>query len=265
MNCAALSPVSQNVLTKNPQKLRFFSEEQLACLSPALIPRHIAIIPDGNRRWALKQNSTHREGHIEGADIVIDTVKAAKELGVQMVTIYAFSTENWKRPQEEVDVLMWLIENYLIAQKNLMIDEEIRLQTIGDTSQLPPSLRRTIADTKKATAACNAITLVLAINYGGRNEITRAMQQILEEIERGKLTREAVNEETISRYLDTSKWRDPDLLIRTSGEMRISNFLIWQLTYSEIYVADILWPDFRPQHLFDAVVEYQIRERRLGN
>ncbi len=265
MNHPVISDLSKEFAPTHKKKLEFYTEEQLAQLTPALIPKHIAIIPDGNRRWAMKQNSTHDDGHKQGADIIIDTVKAAKELGIKAITFYTFSTENWHRSQEEIDALMWLIESYLIEQKDKMIDEGIRLQTIGNESKLSSSLRHTITETKKATAHCSNVTLILAINYGGRNEITRAMQTIIEKIETKELSKEEINETTISHFLDTAEWNDPELMIRTSGEMRISNFLIWQLTYSEIYVADVLWPDFRPKHLFDAIVEYQVRERRLGN
>jgi undecaprenyl diphosphate synthase len=265
MNSPAVSEVSQEKQQSIEKKQQFFTQEQLDSLCPSLIPQHIAIIPDGNRRWAMKQDSTHIDGHRHGADIIIDIVKAAKEIGVKAITFYTFSTENWNRPPEEVDALMWLIKSYLTEQKDKMVYEGIRLQTIGDDSKLSNSLLHTIEETKKATAHCCEVTLILAINYGGRDDVTRAVHQIIEKVEKGQLKKEEINEQTISQHLDTLEWNDPELMIRTSGEMRISNFLIWQLTYSEIYVVDILWPDFSPKHLFDAIVEYQVRERRLGN
>lgn len=265
MHCSSINEIFQCSHGENRQESQFFTKEQLSRLQKPLIPNHIAIIPDGNRRWAMKRNSSNEEGHKQGVDIVINTVKAAKEIGIRAITFYAFSTENWNRPPEEVAALMWLIEAFLEEQKDRMIDEGIRLHTIGDESKLPLSLRKTIAETKEATAHCSEIALILAINYGGRDEIVRAFRQIADKVESGQMNCEEISEEAISRHLDTSKWKDPELMIRTSGEMRISNFLIWQLSYSEIYVADVFWPDFKPQHLYDAIVEYQVRERRLGN
>lgn len=243
----------------------FFSAEQIKNLDPGLIPKHVAIIPDGNRRWAQKQEASPEHGHQQGADIIIDTVNAAKELGIQTITIYTFSTENWQRPQFEVDALMWIIETYLIEQRGKMVEEGIRLQTIGDLTPLSEDMKMTLQETKEMTAHCDNVDLILAINYGGRNEITRAVKRIAQDTEKGLLSEKEIDEEVIASYLDTSPWGDPELLIRTSGQMRISNFLIWQISYSELHVVDVLWPDFRPKHLYDAIMEYQKRERRLGN
>lgn len=265
MSHSTVSEISNGLIAVPQRKLEFFTQEQLDQLNPTLIPKHIAIIPDGNRRWAEKQNSNHEDGHKHGADIIIDTVKAAKEIGIKVITFYTFSTENWHRLPEEVDALMWLIESYLIAQKEKMIEEGICLQTIGCESKLSPSLKHIINETKKATANCSEVTLILAINYGSRDEITRVVKTIAEQVEKGELSINTITEKTVSQTLDTSQWGDPELMIRTSGEQRISNFLIWQLSYSELYVTDVLWPDFKPKHLLDAIVEYQVRERRLGN
>lgn len=243
----------------------FFSREQIDNLNKFYIPKHVAIIPDGNRRWAQKQESSTEHGHQQGADIIIDVVNAAKELGIKAITIYAFSTENWKRPQSEVDALMWLIETYLIEQRGRMLKEGIRLNTIGDLALLSSEMQQTIQDTKELTAECDNVDLILAINYGGRNEITRAIRRIAKDTASGVLSEEQIDERTVAKYLDTSPWGDPELLIRTSGQMRISNFLVWQISYSELYVVDVLWPDFRPKHLYDAIIDYQQRERRLGN
>ncbi|MEC7838466.1 MAG: polyprenyl diphosphate synthase [Chlamydiota bacterium] len=243
----------------------YYTKEELSALNPSHVPEHIAIIPDGNRRWANRHETTTSSGHEHGADIIIDIVKAAKEIGVKTITFYVFSTENWLRPQEEVDAFMWLLETYLTEQTETMIDGGIRLHTIGDQSKLSPSLTATINKTKISTAKCNEVDLILAINYGGRDEITRAFKRMLADTEKGILDKESITEATVNRYLDTSGWKDPDLLIRTSGEERISNFLIWQVSYSEIQSVEVLWPDFTPQHLYRAVKDYQIRERRLGN
>lgn len=264
MSTSVIGDLTEEMQDPKMSEPHFFSFDELEALKKSPIPHHIAIIPDGNRRWAMQQESTHIEGHQQGADIIIDIVRAAKELGIQAITFYAFSTENWLRPQEEVDALMWLIESYLREQKNKMIAEGIRLTTIGDESNLTESLVNTIIETKEATSTCSNIDLVLAINYGGRDEIARSVKKIINEVDKGKLSREGITEDTITQFLDTAGKTDPELMIRTSGEMRISNFLIWQLTYSEIYVADVFWPDFSPSHLYDAIIEYQRRDRRLG-
>lgn len=241
-----------------------FHPSQLARLNSARIPKHIAIIPDGNRRWAKKRIISIADGHSEGADTLMEIVKAAKELGVKKITFYSFSTENWNRPREEVSALMLLYATYLMEHCSEMVETGIKLETIGDLSALPPFLRQVIQETKEATQECDKIDLILALNYGSRNEICRAFQAMLEDYSNSTLKKEDVNEETISRYLDTSKWKDPDLLIRTSGELRVSNFLLWQISYAEIHTAPVLWPDFTPQHLLDAVVDFQGRQRRWG-
>lgn len=255
----------ENLCAKKEEAKQFFTEEQLNKLDSSYIPKHVAIIPDGNRRWAQRQEANPEHGHQQGADIIIDVVNAAKELGIKAITIYAFSTENWKRPDSEVEALMWLIETYLIEQRGRMIKEGIRLNTIGDLEGLSLEMQQTIKETKEMTADCDIVDLILAINYGGRNEITRAVKQIVKDVEAGALEKDNIDERLVSKYLDTSPWGDPELLIRTSGQMRISNFLVWQISYSELYVVDVLWPDFRPRHLYEAIIDYQQRERRLGN
>lgn len=241
-----------------------FSAEQLSLLSKARVPRHIAIIPDGNRRWARQQEEKPKEGHKAGANILIDTVHAAKELGVSAITFYLFSTENWERPQEEVAALMWLLQEFLLEQSDVMLAGGVRLNTIGDLSKLPQDVVAIIEDTKRKTAECNQIDMILALNYGGRDEIRRTLQRIIDKCQSGHLRKEEITETTIADHLDTAHWGDPDLLIRTSGEMRISNFLLWQFSYAEFYFSNVLWPDFTPDHLLEAVVEFQKRERRLG-
>ena len=242
----------------------FFTQQQTAVLDKKLIPKHIAIIPDGNRRWAKQRRSLTEFGHREGANVIIDIVNAAKELGVQTITIYLFSTENWFRPYLEVKALMWLLEEFLNSQRQSMVNSGIRVSTIGHLPSLSKSALECIDKSIQATAHCDKINLVLALNYGSRNEICRAAQKIVRDIEQGKISAEAIDEKVFSSYLDTAQWGDPDLLIRTSGEMRLSNFLLWQASYTEIYVIDILWPDFRPVHLLEAVHNYQMRDRRLG-
>jgi len=227
------------------------------------IPRHIAFIPDGNRRWAEK-HYPGSFGHKTGADILIDTVKAAKKIGVKVVTFYSFSTENWVRSQEEVDALMWLFHTYLIDNRETMLEEGIRLGIIGDLARVPNPARSTILETKELTKHCTGIDMVLAINYGGRDEITRAVKKIAKGVHDQTIDPETIDEHMIAKHLDTHPWGDPELLVRTSGEMRLSNFLIWQLSYAEIHIVDALWPEFTPQHLQDAIAAYQKRERRHG-
>lgn len=237
-----------------------YSTDDFSLLDSQKIPKHIAIIMDGNRRWASQQGLPPMMGHWEGAEVLTDVVKGASELGVKTLTVYAFSTENWLRPDHEIEALMNIFELYLIRKKELMVRDGIRLDAIGDLSRIPERVQKAFYETKKATEHCEKINLVLGLNYGGRDEIKRAVAKILEE----KISPEKLTEEMISSHLDTSRWGDPDLLIRTSGELRISNFLLWQISYSEIYVTDVLWPDFSPQKLFEAILVYQKRRRRLG-
>jgi len=246
------------------EKFSRFHPSQLARLDRSRIPRHIAIIPDGNRRWAKKRFSTADEGHREGADTLMEIVKAAKELEIKGITFYSFSTENWNRSPEEVFALMLLFATYLTEQREEMARSGIKLETIGNIQELPPFLQQVILETKLATQTCDKITLILALNYGSRDELCRAFRSMLSDVESQLLTKEEINEQTVARYLDTYRWGDPDLLIRTSGELRISNFLLWQLSYTEIHVAPVLWPDFNPEHLLNAILDFQGRKRRWG-
>ena len=239
-----------------------FREEELALLDTEKIPKHVAIIMDGNRRWAKSKNLPIEAGHWEGAENLDAILKAAKELGVKILTLYAFSTENWNRSDKEVEMLMKILEIYLLNKKETMIKEGIRFETIGNIVKLPKTVQKVISETKKATENGSTLELVLAINYGGRDEIVRAAFRIIEDIEAKKLNKESLNEKVFSQYLDTNK--DPEVLIRTSGEKRVSNFLIWQTCYSEIVVTDVLWPDFSSRDFLYAIVEFQKRRRRYG-
>jgi len=242
----------------------YFTEEQLALLDKTKMPAHIAIIPDGNRRWAKANTLNITQGHRKGANNLITIVKAAKAVGIKSITFFLFSTENWTREKREVRALMWILESFLIEQRQAMIDQGIRFHTIGDLTKFSDRVIRVLEESKQATAHCNTIDMVAALNYGGRDEITRAIKSLLEDFERTKFKKEAINETLISKYLDTASWPDPELLIRTSGEKRISNFLLWQISYSEIYVTEVLWPEFTANHLLDALLYFQYRERRLG-
>lgn len=249
------------MLSSKPQ---IFSESELSLLDKTKIPKHIALIPDGNRRWALQRRLETEKGHNEGGNILIEIVKAACELDVKVITFYLFSTENWARPKLEVDSLMWLLDKFLNDQLQTMLDYGIRLHTLGTPERLPEFVRQTIQRTKNLTEKCDKIDMLLAINYGSRDEICRAVKQIADKCRSGDLAIEQISERCIAEHLDTSPWEDPELLIRTSGELRLSNYLLWQLSYSEIYVTDILWPNFRPRHLLEAILNYQTRQRRLG-
>lgn len=247
-----------------PRELRYFTAPQIAALDIYSLPQHIAIIMDGNRRWAAKQSQTITEGHRSGADILLDVLKSAKELGIRFMTLYAFSTENWNRSKEEVQALMWLYETYIRNLIPEMVQQQVRFNTIGYIEGMPASVQSAIADAKAATLGCETIEVIFAINYGARDEMKRAVKKMCEASISGALMPENITEKTIDSYLDTGAYPDPDLFIRTSGEYRVSNFLLWQLCYTELYVIDTLWPDFTPQHLFEAVIEFQSRKRRYG-
>lgn len=228
------------------------------------LPQHIAIIPDGNRRWARQRALGVAKGHDKGADNVMTIVRTAKKLGIKHLTFYIFSTENWARETYEISALMYLLRRFLIKHREEMVSEGIRLHTIGDLSRLSKRLNSAIEESKKATENCTNIELILALNYGARDEIKRAVIKIAKEIKSNKISEQEIDEQLISKHLDTASWPDPDLLIRTSGEHRISNYLLWQLSYAELYVCSVLWPDFTPQHFYEAMVSFQTRERRHG-
>lgn len=240
--------------------LKYYSQEQIGRLAAARVPEHIAIIMDGNRRWARKEAHKLVEGHRTGADILLDVLKAAQEIGVRVITLYSFSTENWQRDQTEVAALMWLFETYIRKYIPEMVQQRIRFETIGDISKLPEAVLQAIGDAKAATKDCEAMEVVFAVNYGARDEMKRAVQKIVE----SSLSSKDITEKTISSFLDTARYPDPDLLIRTGGEHRISNFLLWQLCYTELFITPTLWPDFTPELLLQAILEFQQRERRAG-
>jgi undecaprenyl diphosphate synthase len=256
--------MSSTQLLPNKQ-YKYFSSEELAGIDLTKIPAHVAVVMDGNRRWAQKTSQKLLEGHVSGADVVPDILKSAKELGVKVVTLYAFSTENWNRAPEEVAALMWIYTTYIRKSIPEMLQSGIKFDTIGDISSFPDAVQRAIQDAKAATAECKDLMAVYAMNYGARDEMKRAVQRIAYDVEQGLLLASEIKEETIANYLDTAKYLDPDLFIRTSGEHRISNFLLWQVAYSEMYFTDTLWPDFTPQTLLQAISTYQKRERRFGS
>lgn len=228
------------------------------------LPSHIAIIMDGNGRWAAKNSLIRVAGHKAGVKAVRDVVTASRELGIRYLTLYAFSVENWLRPGAEVNALMRLLREFLKKELKTMLDNDIRLISIGNYDALPKTVRKDLLDTIEKTSKNAGMVLNLALSYSGRDEILRATRLILEAFRKGKLSSEELNQQLFSKYLYTTDIPDPDLLIRTSGEYRISNFLLWQTAYTEFYFTDVLWPDFRRKHLFDAIVDYQRRERRFG-
>lgn len=228
------------------------------------LPRHIAIIMDGNGRWAQKRGLPRTMGHKAGVEAIREIVKACSSLGVEVLTVYAFSTENWRRPKEEVGVLMNLLTDYLRRELNELHENKVQIRMIGDISQLPLEAQQELERSIKQTQNNSGLILNLALNYGGRAEITSAIRRMGEAVLEGKIKPQDITEETIGNELFTAGLPDPDLLIRTSGEMRLSNFLLWQLAYTEIFVTECLWPDFNPEELFNAIKAFQKRERRFG-
>ena len=233
-------------------------------LDPTYIPRHVAIIMDGNGRWAKRRNKPRLYGHKCGVDSVQEAVECAAEWGIEVLTLYAFSTENWKRPADEVGGLMGLLKNYLQKELSRMLKNKIRLTTIGDIAKLPKDVREVLESTIKETAANDKLILNLALSYGGRAELIRGIRNIAAEVHSGKLSLSDIDENCIDSHLYTTDLPDPDLLIRTGGEARLSNFLLWQASYAEIYFTDVMWPEFREDAFVEAIAEYQRRERRFG-
>ncbi|MDV6168973.1 isoprenyl transferase [Flavobacterium sp. DG1-102-2] len=228
------------------------------------LPKHLAIIMDGNGRWAKKQGFLRTIGHENGTKAVKETVESCAKLGIEYLTLYAFSTENWNRPKLEVDALMNILVNSLKKELPTFIKNNIRLNTIGNVDLLPSRARRQLLDVIEQTKDNKRMTLTLALSYGSREEMISAFKKITEKINTNQLTAADINEATISEHLYTYDMPDVDLVIRTSGEHRISNFLLWQIAYAELYFTDILWPDFREKDLHEAIISYQKRERRFG-
>ncbi|MCR9099041.1 MAG: isoprenyl transferase [bacterium] len=228
------------------------------------LPRHIAVIMDGNGRWAKQHGKPRVFGHKNGVTAVREVTEAAAELGVEYVTLYAFSTENWKRPKLEVGALMRLLVETLSKEIETLNKNDIRLKAIGDLSKLPDITHKALLDGIAKTQHNKRMTLVLALNYSGRWEITEAAKRLSEQIKSGELALEDINQDTLGGHLSTKGMPDPELLIRTSGETRISNFLLWQIAYAELYFTPTYWPDFRRAHFYQAIIDYQRRERRFG-
>ena len=229
-----------------------------------LVPRHIAIIMDGNGRWARSRGLPRIKGHEKGADAVRACVEACGELKVEYLTLYAFSAENWQRPKSEIFALMRLLERFLKEKTPELLEKNVRLQAIGRLTDLPASCQRQLHESIERTGANTGLTLILALSYGARLEIIDGIKSLLRQIDSGHIDRAMIDVEMFSKHLYTRYYPDPDLLVRTSGEMRLSNFLLWQLSYTEMYVTPTLWPDFSKQDLYDAVEDYGRRHRRYG-
>lgn len=231
---------------------------------PPALPRHVAVIMDGNGRWAKSRSLPRVEGHRVGAESVRDIVKTAGESGIEYITLYAFSVENWNRPQSEVDTLMRYLADFLRKETSYLNKNNVRLEAIGQIQRLPEKPRKQLEIAREKLKNNTGITLTLALSYGGRTEIVEAVRSIASEIQAGKLQPEEIDEQLFANHLYTKDIPDPDLLIRTSGEMRISNFLLWQISYTELIITETLWPDFRKQQFLEAMEEYKRRKRRFG-
>jgi undecaprenyl diphosphate synthase len=235
-----------------------------AGLDPETLPRHIAIIMDGNGRWAQQRGLPRIEGHRRGTQSVRATVEECCRLGIEQLTLYCLSVENWKRPQQELEFLMALLHQYLLEERAEIMDQNIRFTTIGRREGLPDEVLREIDENIRLSATNTGLTLCLAINYGGRTELIDAARRLAEQVQQGSLTPEQIDESAFEQALYTAGMPDPDLLIRTAGEMRVSNYLLWQISYAELWVTDLCWPEFGPETLQEALRDYARRERRFG-
>ncbi|UCF90148.1 MAG: isoprenyl transferase [Desulfobacterales bacterium] len=251
-----------------PKRTRSLSSSKASAsradLDPARLPTHVAIIMDGNGRWATKRLLNRIQGHEKGSETVRTIVRTCRELGIPFLTLYAFSTENWQRPKIEVDALMALLKRFLVRERRELMDNNIRLQVIGQIDRLPPNVRKVLHQTMTLTQDNTALQLNLALSYGARTEIVEMVRTLAAKARNGLIDPDSITAEMVADHLYTCAIPDPELLIRTSGEMRISNFLLWQIAYAEIFVTPTLWPDFSKEEFLDILKDYQRRERRFG-
>ena len=248
-----------------PEPWRGMSDQELlARIDRSRLPDHIAVIMDGNGRWAQQRNLPRISGHRAGIRAVREIVEGAAELGVQALTLFAFSTENWKRPADEIEALMELLKDYIDRELSTLVDNDIRFIPIGRLYQLPPSVQEKLDVARRTTSQCRGMRFFIALSYSGRADITDAVRRLGQDVATGRVQPDEISESLIDAYLYTAGTPEPDLLIRTSGELRISNFMLWQLAYTELWFTPILWPDFRKRHLYMAVLDFQKRERRYG-
>jgi len=250
--------------TRVPSNSEVTESALLAQLDRENLPRHVAVILDGNGRWAKTNRLPRIFGHRQGAKSVRAIVVLSRELGIEVLSLYAFSNENWRRPKGEIVALMTLLEKYLQGELNTLMENNVRFQAVGQIERLPAPVARLVRSVEATTAGNTAMTLILALSYGGRTEISDAAVRLAEDVQRGKIALEEITEDRFARYLYAPDVPDPDLLIRTSGEMRISNFLLWQMAYTEFYFTETLWPSFRRCDFLHALLAYQKRERRFG-
>jgi undecaprenyl diphosphate synthase len=239
-------------------------ERHMTSIDMSRLPRHIAIIMDGNGRWAKKQGLRRIDGHRKGADAARETIRTCRELGIPILTLFAFSSENWARPEEEVNALMELMRDYIFSEQEELLENGVRVMAIGDVEKIPKHVRTPLEEVIRRSASRDKMTLCVALSYGGRDEIVRAVRRLATQCVSGGLRPEEIDSRTFERELWTAGLDDPDLLIRTSGEMRLSNFLLWQSAYAEIVISNTLWPDFDKADLLSAIATYQQRERRFG-
>lgn len=239
--------------------------QEVLGLPRTALPRHIAIIMDGNGRWARRRGLPRIEGHRSAGQAVRDTITQCARLGIECLTLYSFSRENWKRPADEVSALMALYAQYLVENRDQIMANDVRVRQIGRRDRLPPAVMREIEKTEQLSAGNGGLTLCLALDYGSRTEIIDAVRNIAERVRTGAMTPDQIDEQVFSDALYTAGLPDPDLLIRTAGELRVSNFLLWQISYAELYVLPVLWPDFRTEHLHEAIIAFGKRERRFGD
>ena len=233
-------------------------------IDPNNIPRHVAIIMDGNGRWAKQQGKMRTTGHRAGMERMVNIVRVSSDIGLDVLTLYAFSTENWNRPKDEVDALMKLLRNYMKTCLKTAAKNDMKIRVIGDIEPLDENIKSRIKELEEATVNNGGLNFTIALNYGSRDEITRAVKKIAEDCREGKINPDSITEKTVNEYLDTHDIPDPDLMIRTSGEQRLSNYLLWQLAYSEFYFTDVPWPAFTKEELIKAIEEYNHRHRRFG-
>lgn len=233
-------------------------------IDPARLPSHVAIIMDGNGRWAMQKGHLRMLGHQHGVQAVRNVTEAAAELGVKYVTLYAFSTENWRRPQEEINALMALLVDTIQSETDTLMKNRIRLEAIGNLSQLPPACNKQLQETVEITKDNDRMTLILALSYSGRWDIIEATRKIARQVKEGRLQPDEIDENVLNSALNTSRYPNPELLIRTSGEQRISNFLLWEIAYAEMHFTPVLWPDFTKDDFYQAILDFQQRDRRFG-
>ncbi len=245
-------------------KVSASAEPTLSPQALSTLPTHVAIVMDGNGRWAKQRHLPRVEGHRNGVESVRAVVRAAGELGIKFLTLYAFSVENWNRPKDEVDTLMKYLARFLKTELSELMRNNVRLEVIGQVYRLPEFVQVQLQKTCQALARNNGLTLILALSYSGRTEIVEAVRSIAAKVEQGKLEVATINEQVVAQHLYTHRWPDPDLIIRTSGELRVSNFLLWQISYAEFVVTPTLWPDFRKAQFYEALEEYARRQRRFG-